>query len=96
MSCENCRYAQNKQFMTNQGLINEIGCELTHYIIKDINKQCDYYNKDLSDLNICYNCQSYIGGQDYALFCGHPDKKNHIGLFDDKGCEFFNRRNINV
>lgn len=84
MKCKNCKY-----FI--KGTTNGC-CELTHRVQSpNIEHKCNCYNKDLSPYNICYNCKYYIGGGDWGLFCSHKDKYHHLGRFNDKPCEVYEK-----
>ena len=68
-------------------------CQLTNIIINPNTKtDCQYHNKNLSQLDICYNCKYYGGIGDWGLFCHHKDMYHHLGKFNDKSCENFERR----
>ena len=45
-------------------------CELTNTILKEkCYLECELYNLDLSDREICFNCKHFLGGNDWGLSC---------------------------
>ena len=91
MKCKECQYSQ--------GDVYEIAgvecctCSLTRNVMNaNAEVKCNCFNRDLSAYEICYNCEYYIGGGDWGMFCAHKDMYMHIGKFSDEPCKRFNRR----
>lgn len=54
---------------------------------------CDYlsYGEKVEDMDICYNCEHWIGGGDWGLSCAkNYFNCSHNGF--DKACEQFKRK----
>ena len=94
-NCKSCKYGQIGQFRVNAGSgsekVNEwVTCELTNLVYTtDYVKECSCYNRDLSGYDLCYNCEYYLGGSDWGLFCSHKEMYNHIGKFNDSPCKYY-------
>ena len=86
--CNNCKYCQKGEMPFKNETYKYTMCELTHVLVKPENS-CEYCNKDLSKENICYNCKYYGGINDWGLFCSKH--YNHLGSFNDKPCDKFER-----
>ena len=69
-------------------------CILTNKVIfkPDEDNNCGYYNLDLSQYDICYNCRYYGGGGDWGLFCSHNNMYHHLGKFNDTPCEYYEKK----
>lgn len=88
-TCRKCKYAQ----IFNIGDVETCCCVLVSVITKpDEENDCSCFNKDLSEYKICYNCEFYLGGSDWGLFCSHKDHYNHLGKFSDRACKHFKRK----
>jgi len=91
--CEDCKYIQIDDFEFNGKKYRNAYCTLTSVVVNYCKpSSCEYFNADLSDQDICYNCENYIGGRDWGLFCRHDKKHYYIGKFNDEPCEYYNRR----
>ena len=88
-NCQGCRYATKSTWKTAKGEVEVVCCRLTS-IIHKLTDTCEYCNKDLSALNICYNCKHYLGGHDWGLSCAKEYMK--LVHFNDEACESFERR----
>ena len=85
--CKNCNYCELEDMKFPDGHKRPIHhCKLTN-TLRNPNASCEYYNKDISDLDMCYNCKHYIGGGDWGLSC----RKDYYKLvqFNSKTCEHF-------
>lgn len=66
MICSNCK------FLSKNSKLNELEkngiCKITNICNP---KACTYIktDNDVSDMNICFNCQNWIGGGDWGLSC---------------------------
>ena len=86
VKCKDCKYSIGAY----RGCSS---CTLTHIIVNpDKEHDCQCFNADLSQYNICYNCKYYLGGGDWGLFCSHKDMYHHIGKFNDEPCRHFERK----
>ena len=71
-----------------------ISCNLTRACIKknvpDVEAKCNFFNKDMSNEPICFNCKHFLGGGDWGLSCG----KDYYRLVDalDLKCEKFEHK----
>lgn len=93
MKCRDCKYCQISNFKFKDKSYTNACCSLSHYVVKpDISHKCEYFNKDLSEYNICYNCRYYIGGGDWGLFCSHKGMYHHLGNFNDEPCEYYTKK----
>ena len=91
--CRDCQYGQINTWNMEDKLIEVCCCELTSACMKpDVEHDCECFNADLSEYDICYNCKYYHGGGDWGLFCSHIDMYHHLGKFSDKACERFERK----
>lgn len=65
--CENCiHYRETINFYGKDC----ITCELTNTImVNESAKSCGFYNKDISNERICFNCKHFAGGSDWGLAC---------------------------
>lgn len=81
--CENCNhYKESFEFRGR----NCIACELTNNIIVNEHaEKCSFYNKDMSEEDICFNCKHFIGGGDWGLSCAKHYHKLTEAL--NKMCE---------
>lgn len=51
---------------------------------------CPWYDKDLDDEMICFNCKHFLGGSDWGLAC--EKHYNRLPRFDSATCDKFERR----
>ena len=66
--CENCSHFLSNDFMI--GGIQCVQCELTNTIMVSKSAEtCKFYNRDISDLLVCFNCKYFGGGADWGLAC---------------------------
>lgn len=87
-TCKNCKYYEEESVEYQGKRLFYSLCTLTSISVKPEGK-CEYYNKDISQENICYNCKYYGGGNDWGLFCSKH--YNHLGRFNDKPCDDFEK-----
>lgn len=93
--CRDCQYAQIKSWQIKDKMVENCCCGLTNYItMPDKEGGCGYFNRDLSEYDICYNCRYYRGGGDWGLFCSHGDMYHHLGKFNDKPCKRYEKKII--
>ena len=92
MKCRDCIYSHHYVYKLAKGM-ECCTCSLTNRIV-DANAEhnCNCYNRDLSEYDICYNCKYYGGGVDGGLFCSHEDMYHHLGKFSDEPCEWYERK----
>lgn len=95
-NCAKCEWlkAVNRQSVFGESVCYI--CSLSNRVITyNLATKCEYFNKDISHDNICYNCKYYLGGEDWGLACSkHYDR---LPCFDSKICDDFNRKeNENV
>lgn len=92
--CRDCRYAQIYTFHIMGRDIEACCCSLTKKCTHADSDTCGYCNDDLSNYEICYNCEYYLGGMDWGLFCSHKDHYHHLGKFNDNACKNFKRKQV--
>jgi len=93
--CKDCKYAQNIGYEIAG--IECCTCSLTRRVMNaNAESECNCYNRDLSEYDICYNCKYYHGGGDWGLFCSHSDMYHHLGKFSDESCGRYERRQPTV
>lgn len=83
MECKDCKHYNKYKRM--------------YYITHICNTQsCTYlsYDKDVEEMNICYNCKYWIGGGDWGLSC-EKDYYNCSTNGFNRICEQFERRQQN-
>ena len=91
MKCKDCKYAQDSGYEIAG--IKCCTCALTRRVMNEnAESECNCYNRDLSEYDICYNCKYYIGGGDWGLFCSHKDMYHHLGKFSDEPCERYEKK----
>ena len=91
MKCKDCKYAQGSGYEIAG--IKCCTCSLTRRVMNEnAESECNCYNRDLSEYDICYNCKYYIGGGDWGLFCSHKDMYHHLGKFSDEPCERYEKK----
>ena len=89
--CKDCKYAQDGGYAIAD--MRYCTCTLTRRVKNEnTESECNYFNRDLSGYDICYNCKYYIGGGDWGLFCSHSDMYHHLGKFSDEPCGRYERR----
>ena len=88
--CVDCEYSGHETYKITNIDIECCTCSLTRRVMNaNAESQCNCFNRDLSGYDICYNCEYYIGGGDWGLFCSHKDMYHHLGKFSDEPCERF-------
>ena len=93
MKCRECQYARISHFQLKNKMTESASCGLTNIVIHaDAERDCRYFNADLSQRDICYNCQFYMGGGDWGLFCSHKDMYHHLGKFNDEPCKYYQKK----
>ncbi len=91
--CRECDYAERSTWERDGKNFDITCCVLTNYVVKANEEgKCSFFNKDLSGYDICYNCNYYRGGSDWGLFCAHKENYHHLGQFNDKPCEYYEKR----
>ena len=82
--CKDCQYAVTSDYLGD----DKVCCTLTNILMRAYAAHdCDYFNFDLSEYDICYNCKYYGGGHDWGLFCSK--RYHHLGNFNDLACDEF-------
>ena len=61
MTCVSCVHSYS---FTVDGKTSTV-CRLRGYWCNP----CELYNKDVSDMNVCYNCKNYLKGTEYGESC---------------------------
>lgn len=99
LSCKDCKYSENvhrETFITNCGKVvppyDYNVCKITNRIINNINKKyCEANVDDIDSMDICYNCEYWIGGGDWGLSC---TQEYNIALSNGftPACNRFKRR----
>lgn len=90
--CRDCKYVQISEYQTKGKTVEMALCTLTRTVMNpDAEGDCDCFNRDLSDYDICYNCKYYRGGGDWGLFCSHRDMYHHLGKFNDNPCKYYEK-----
>ena len=88
--CVDCQYSSDVYEIVG---VECCTCSLTRRVMNaNAESECNCYNRDLSEYDICYNCKYYIGGGDWGLFCSHKDMYHHLGKFSDEPCKRYERR----
>ena len=81
MECKKCKYYDSFQRLCKvMRVCNTKSCTLPS-------------DEIVEDLNICFNCQHWIGGGDWGLSCS----KNYYNCSSngfDKACEQFKRKSV--
>lgn len=91
MTCKDCIYSGHAVYRI--GKLNCCDCFLTNRVVDAYKEHdCNFYNRDLSEYDICYNCKYYGGGGDWGLFCSHKDMYHHLGEFSDEPCERYEKK----
>ena len=86
--CKNCCYRGG---MTKCMCHDVHVCILTHILLfQNVAEDCEYYNRDFSKEDVCYNCKHFLGGSDWGLACdAHYHKLPEPG---SKICNEYERR----
>jgi hypothetical protein len=88
MECRNCKYL-NFNFSKDNTSFFYCVCAITNRINP---KPCNITNdEDVKGMDICYNCQHWIGGGDWGLSCAKKYYNYSMNGFD-KACEEFERK----
>ena len=86
MKCKNCKY-----LVEERGWFTGTSCKISNRVNPI---SCDISNdEDVENMDICYNCQHWIGGGDWGLSCA----KNYYNCNCDgfvKSCDQFERRAV--
>ena len=82
MNCINCKY---REYMT---VYQTTVCTISHRLRPH---SCDYIvdDKDVENMNICFNCKHWLGGGDWGLSCAKDYYNCSVNGFD-KACKNFN------
>lgn len=65
-TCQECLHAGVTEFQGRQAFL----CNLKNLIpYSDIAYDCRFYNVDTSNMYICKNCKSFLGGGDFGTSC---------------------------
>lgn len=68
-------------------------CTLRHVEVNAYTEHnCQCFNRDLSEYDMCYNCKYYGGGSDFGMFCSHEEMYNHLGKFNDEPCGYYEKK----
>lgn len=68
MNCTECKYYSSQSVSYGDGAISQLNmCEITH--VCNPNGCQLKSDQDVSNMNICYNCENWIGGGDWGLSC---------------------------
>ena len=83
MNCDKCKYCKYiKVYQTTM-------CVISHKIQPSY---CDLISEaEVENMDICYNCEYWIGGGDWGLSC-KKDYYNCSANGFDKACKFFNKK----
>lgn len=86
MECKKCRYLN---IVNNNPVVLNI-CSITH--VCNV-KSCNYISDDneVNNMEICYNCNSWIGLGDWGLSCSENYYNCSCNGFDE-ACEEFVRK----
>ena len=85
MECKNCKYYKDD----HNEFFRTMMCKISH-IWKP--ESCDYITSDgeVDNMEICYNCKSWLGGGDFGLSCQKKYYHCSANGFDE-ACEQFER-----
>ena len=87
-NCVNCQHHTSAAMYYGKPCY---ACKLTNAVIPNGNcGDCAYFQKDISKLNICYNCKHWIGGGDFDLSCKKDSYRIRSGI--DDACKDFERK----
>lgn len=100
-NCEGCicDTCMNKKSESNQmffgRMVRIVRCKIFHSTLFNalkLHTECDYYNVDVSQMEICLNCEHYLGGGDWGLSCA---KEYHrlVGPTDEACGDFSFKKN---
>lgn len=82
MECKNCDYYNSYKKL----------CKITNTCyMRSCNYDLIHPNIKVEDMDICYNCQHWIGSGDWGLSCAKNYYKCSSNGFD-KSCEQFERK----
>lgn len=83
MNCDSCKYCEYSK------VHRTIVCSISHRLHQNY---CNLTtDAEVENMDICYNCEHWIGGGDWGLSC-EKDYHNCSSNGFDKACEFFNRK----
>ena len=89
MKCRDCKYSNNETYVFAGKEC--CTCSLTRRVMNaNAESECNCFNRDLSEYDICYNCKYYIGGGDWGLFC--EKHYHHLGKFSDEPCKDYEKK----
>lgn len=89
MDCNKCRY----HYINDNGLYGTDMCDIAHVCNP---KFCGLTSdKDVIKMDICYNCEYWIGGGDWGLSC-EVDYYNCSANGFDEACEKFKNKERKV
>ena len=94
-SCETCCHKCGEHRETMFGkTFNSVNCKIFHNRIFTsamvAEQGCDYHNRDVSQEEICMNCEHYLGGGDWGLACKADYHK--LPSSTTEACEKFKRK----
>ena len=93
MKCKDCNFCMQNIYEIKGEQVNCGCCMLTRLVVNPEHEHnCSCFNRDLSKYDICYNCKYYQGGGDWGLFCSHKEMYYHLGRFNDKPCEYYEKK----
>lgn len=66
-------------------------CSLTHIVLL-VNQalDCEFYNRNLEEEDVCYNCSYFMGGGDWGLACSKH--YNRLPNATSRICDDFARK----
>ena len=90
MNCIDCKYYKQENVSYGSGNISLLKtCDIVHAVNpKSCSLESDSY---VDDMNICYNCENWIGGGDWGLSC-KVDYYNCNSNGFEVACDKFVRR----
>lgn len=90
MNCNECKYEEKHEYKYEEKQYNYTICKITHIVNT---KSCNYISndKEVENMNICYNCQYWIGCGDYGLSCEKDYYNCNTNGFSN-ACNKFKRR----
>jgi hypothetical protein len=93
MECKYCHYCKVDFYGQKDKLVALPFCDITHRVNP---KSCEdiLSDEEVKDMEICYNCQYWIGGGDWGLSC----QKNYYDCSTNgfcEACKEFKKKNEN-
>lgn len=84
-----CIYADTLEIKSQSGVAQIPYCNLKNRGFTTLPENCEYKNKDVSEMKICRNCSNFLGGGDWGLSC----KANYYTITQpmNVACEQFDK-----